>query len=126
MISSLFSVPALINQQSHVMTLMDDGCNTYSIIAEPAVRRIGLARFALPQPIAAASFSDQLAGQITQVAILDSLDIGGSSPKSGRVFAYVVPKIEGDYEMILGRPWRISEQAWVDPESDVLHIGRTG
>jgi hypothetical protein len=125
MTTSLFSVPAYLNQRAHVNTLMDDGCNTYAVISRRAVQRAGLTRFSLPRSIAAASFNEQLAGQITQVAVIDSLDIGGSSPKSGRVFAYIVPKIEG-YGMILGRPWRISERAWVDPKSDTLHIGRTG
>jgi RNase H-like domain found in reverse transcriptase/Reverse transcriptase (RNA-dependent DNA polymerase)/Integrase zinc binding domain len=126
MVTSLFYVPAFVNSRININTLMDDGCNTYAIISKQAAQRAGLTFFSLPHPIGAASFSDQLAGQITQVAVIDSLDIGGSSPKSSRVFAYVVPKIEGDYEMILGRPWRLSEIAWIDPKTDTLHIDRTG
>jgi len=126
MVTSLFSVPALVNSHTHIDTLMDDGCNTYAIISKRAAQRARLTRFSLSRPIGAASFSDQLAGQITQVAVIDSLDIGGSSPRSGRVFAYVVPRIEGNYGMILGRPWRNSESAWIDPKTDTLHIDRTG
>jgi hypothetical protein len=52
--------------------------------------------------------------------------VGGSKAKQGRVFAYIVPKIEGEHGIILGRPWRRSEDAIIDPETDTLHIRRTG
>jgi transposase InsO family protein len=103
---------------------MDDGCNTYAIIEEQAARKAGLLRFRLSRPVNAASYSDQLAGVIKEAALIKILDVGGG--KSRRVFAYIVPKIVGEHQLILGRPWRIAEDALVDSVKEELHIKKTG
>lgn len=126
MLSNLFIVPALINSLQHVSTLMDDGCNIYAMIEDQAARQLHLPRFQLTSPLQAASYNDQAAGMIREVAIIDSLDIGGSKAKQGRVFAYIAPRIEGEHSLILGRPWRESEDAYIDPATETLHIRRTG
>lgn len=126
----LFSVPAQINKHFSIETLMDDGCNSYALVDRRTVRKAGLPVITLGRTINASSFSEQAAGEITQVAILESLDIAGSvsagSRDTGRVFAYIVPKIVGRHGIILGKPWRLAEKAWIDPTTDTLHIGRTG
>jgi hypothetical protein len=124
MTGPLFTVSAFVNKQHNITTLMDDGCNTYAIIEQRAVQKAQLPRFQLPAPIGAASFSENLMGHITEFTRLEVLDIGGSIEK--KVFAYIVPRIAGKHSMILGRPWRAAERAWVEPDTEVLHIRRTG
>ena len=122
--SPLFTVPALLDKVVSVEALLDDGCNTYAVIEEKAARAAGLLRFRLNRPVNAASYSDQLAEVIQEAAMVETLDIGGG--KSRRVFAYIVPKIIGAHQLILGRPWRIAEDVVVDSNQDILHIRRTG
>jgi hypothetical protein len=71
-------------------------------------------------------YNKYAAGTIREAAVIDSLDVGGSKAKQGRVFAYVVPKIEGEHGIILGRPWRRSKDMVMDPKTEILHIQRTG
>jgi hypothetical protein len=122
--SPLFTVPAFLDQTTSVEALLDDGCNTYAVIEEQAAKAAGLLRFRLNRPVNAASYSDQLAGVIREAAMIKILDVGGG--KSRRVFAYIVPKIVGEHQLILGRPWRIAEDAIVDSSKETLHIRKTG
>ena len=72
-----------------------------------------------------ASAFDGKSGVIHEVARIDSLDIGGSKQKQRAVYAYIMPRLEGKEEMILGRPWFYYEDAVIDPAKDELHIRRT-
>src|SRR5689334_1577906 len=96
MSSSLFTTLAYLNRSCSTTALMDDGCNTYAIVSERLARRAQLERLQLGTPIVASSFCEQLAGTIREVAIIESLDIGGSEAKHGRVFAYIVKHMEGE------------------------------
>lgn len=126
----LFTIPALVNSVHSVMTLLDDGCQSYGMIEERVARKIGLPRLRLAQPIGVEGYDKKSAEPIREVAVLDSIDIGGSKTLQDRVFLYVVPKLAGKHSIILGKPWRQYEQAYVIPAtSDVpeeLVIGRTG
>lgn len=122
--STLFSIPAFVNRVHCMDTLLDDGCMSYGLITQKAVKRAGLPRVRLPKPVASSSF-EGCSGSITEAAVIDQLDVGGSLQKQAQVFLYVVPRIQ-DYDMILGRPWRQHELAYINPATDVLHIRRTG
>jgi transposase InsO family protein len=122
----LFTVPAFLNHSTLTKTLLDDGCSAYAMISRKAARKAGLSIFPLPRPIGVKAFSDSLKGHITEIAAIDQLDIGGSMARQGRVWAYVVPKLQDDFDLILGRPWRKHEDVWIDPRADTLHIRRTG
>lgn len=97
---------------------------SYGLISHAAVQQAHLPRIRLERPIASSSY-ESCTGTIREVAVLDQLDIGGSTQLQPQVFLYIVPEIQ-DYDMILGRPWRKYEQAHIDPSTDTLHIGRTG
>lgn len=125
MTGTLFSVPAFLNQAHCVNTLLDDGCDAYGLITEKAAAKAELPCLALNTPVQHGQVEGYCSRPITKVAIVNSLDIGGSFAKQERVFLYVVPKIEG-YDMILGSPWRKHEEAHIDYRTGSLHIGRTG
>jgi hypothetical protein len=76
--------------------------------------------------LVASSYNEYAAGTIREAAVINSLDVGGSKAKHGRVFAYVVPKIEGEHGIILGHPWKRSKDMVIDPKTETLHIQRTG
>ena len=121
MTGTLFTAPTHLNGIHSIPALMDDGCNTYALIEKKLVRRARLPCIQLPKPLVASSYNEPLAGMIEEVAVIESLDVGGSKAKQGRVFAYVVPKIEGEHGIILGRPWRHCEDAIIDPETCLLY-----
>jgi hypothetical protein len=83
-----------------------------------------LDRLTLPRPIHASTY-DGYARAIREVAVLNSLDIAGSR-STGRVFLYIVLRINRDHGIILGRPWRQQEDAYIDPKTDTLYIRRIG
>jgi hypothetical protein len=126
MTSTLFTAPALLNGIYSTAALMDDGCNTYALIEQKLVQQAQLPWIQLPKPSVASSYNKYTAGTIREAAVIDSLDVGVSKAKQGCIFAYVVPKIEGEHGKILGRPWRRSEDVVIDPQIETLHIQRTG
>ena len=125
----LFTIPALINSVHSEVTLLDDGCQSYGMIEEAAVRRMRLPRLRLTNPIGVEAFNEVAPESIREVAVCESIDIGGSRTLQDRVFLYIVPKVTGDHSIILGKPWRQYEQAYVIPgtegKTDELVIGRT-
>jgi hypothetical protein len=121
----LFVIPAFVNKIDSVRTLLDGGSSAYALISRKAASRCKLPRIQLPEPIGVAAFDKKNEGLITEVAVMDTLDIGGSCQKQKTAYAYIVPRIEGEHEMILGRPWFYYENAVIDPERDELHIQRT-
>jgi Reverse transcriptase (RNA-dependent DNA polymerase)/RNase H-like domain found in reverse transcriptase len=122
----LFTIPAQVNKHNTVNTLLDSGSQAYAVISRGAVERCKLPRISLPVPMGMASAFDGKSGQIREVARIDSLDIGGSKQKQEAAYAYIVPRLEGKEEMILGRPWFFYEDALIDPVKDELCIRRTG
>jgi len=74
----LFTVPAFLNHNKLVRTLLDDGYSVYAIITRKAARKAGLETFPLLHPIRIKSFSDSMDGLVTEIAAIDQLDISGS------------------------------------------------
>lgn len=122
---TLFSVPAFLNQTHGMDALLDDGCDAYGLITEKAATKANLPRLALSVPVQHGQVEGKCSKMISEVAIVQSLDIGGSLAKQKKVFLYIVPKIAG-YDMILGSPWRKHENAQIDYRTGSLHIKRTG
>jgi hypothetical protein len=55
---------------------------------------------------------------ITEVAYC-AIDVGGHQQR--RVYFYIVPRIH-EFDLILGRPWLHSQDAYIDPKEDTLII----
>ena len=120
-VSPLFKLPALINQFAHVETLLDDGCSAYGIISDRTARRLNLKRIPLPQPVRSFNFEAETA-PFQEVAILETLDVGGNVTRDAHVY---IAKRMGNVELILGKPWRAMEHAYVD-DTDTLHFRVSG
>ena len=126
----LFTVPALVNSVHSVMTLLDDGCQSYGMIEDRVARKMELPRLRLDRPIGVEGYDKVSAEPIREVAVVESIDVGGSKTLQERVFLYVVPRLAGEHSIILGKPWRQYEQAHIIPRTkdrpEELVIGRTG
>jgi hypothetical protein len=115
-----------VNKTHCLTTLIDSGNNTFGLIEEPAVRRAGIPRIRLEHPIRPAAWNAPTDVEIREVAILPSLDIGGHHTRLDRMFCYIVPKIYGEHNLILGRPFMKLEDAQIDDKKNTLSFRRTG
>jgi predicted aspartyl protease len=118
----LFTLPVFVNKTHCATTLFDDGCESYGMIDSSFAKKLNLPRIPIRKMMGLSTFEAPTDKAITEVAFA-SLDIGGHHQR--RVFLYVVPKLL-DYDMILGKPWRRSQDAYVDPERDTLIIRSSG
>jgi hypothetical protein len=110
-----------------VTTLIDSGCQSYGLIDRRTANSLHLDRLPLEQPIGVKGFNEERPTEfVKEVAVINDLDIGGSHTLQQRVFLYVVPRLDGVHSIILGRPWMKYERAHIDPDTDRLHIRRTG
>ena len=119
--STLFTVDAFLNRESNAKALIDSGCDAYGLIDANFASRLKLPRIPIP-PRGTIGFDSPTRAKITDVAWC-TLDIGGHRQR--RVYLYIVPRIY-EHDIILGRPWMKSQDAYIDPKEDKLIIRSSG
>jgi hypothetical protein len=77
----LFLVTAFVNLNYAIKTHLDGGCQPYGLIEDAAARRIQLERLKLDRPVSITGYEGASPSYITEVAIVDDIDIGGSYTK---------------------------------------------
>lgn len=99
-----FCVSTLLNRTSNVSAMIDSGCLTYGLVPEVVVSRLGLQRIPItPRPIEGWDGRDETSSEA--IAYL-TIDVGGQPHEA---YLFVVPELE--YDMILGRPWMMGQEA---------------
>ena len=77
--TKLFTVPVFVNNKRHVRTLIDDSCQSYSLISQSTVQDLNLPLLPLPRPIIISGYDNVPANAIIKnVAVISTLDIAGS------------------------------------------------
>ncbi len=114
-------VSALVNGVATSQALVDSGCLVYGIVSDYFVRRHQLSCVQI-EPRHLQSVEGVTEDAVSRVVSFD-LDIGGHRQR--KVYAYVVPKIEG-YEMILGKSWLRRERALLDAARGCLIFQDSG
>lgn len=114
--SSPFLVSTLVNKDCFAKTLLDSGCLSYGLVSFSFAIRNNLQRIPIP-PRGLSGFDAPSEDSVKEVAVV-SLDIDGHH--EARSFLYVVPRLES-YDMILGLPWIIKQDARLNgPASECL------
>jgi len=122
-----FSTTAFINKVHSVKTHIDAGCGPYGLIDQRVARRLQLDLLPLDRPMGIAAWDDNMPAVVaSEVAIIEDLDVAGSRPMQRRVFLYVVPRLDGHHEIMLGQPWMEYEDAVINQRTNTMTIRRTG
>ena len=116
-----FIVSTRVNRICFAKTLMDSGCLAYGTVSQRFARKWRLERIPItPRPLTELMSTTKDA--ITEVAYMD-IDLDGHQQR--RVFLYVIPN-QKEYDIILGLPWMISQDAVLVPSRAELKIGLSG
>jgi hypothetical protein len=122
-----FSTTAFVNKVHSVKVHIDGGCRPYGLIDQKTARRLQLDLLPLDRRMGIAAWDDDMPAIIvSEVAVIEDLDIAGSRPVQQRVFLYVVPRLDGDHGILLGQPWLEYEDAVIDQRANNMAIRRTG
>ena len=113
-----FIVSTRVNGVHFAKTLIDSGCLAYGTVSQRFARKWRLERIPItPRPLT--ELMSTTADAISEVAYMD-IDLDGHQQR--RVFLYVIPN-QKEYDIILGLPWMMSQDAVLAPSRAELKIG---
>lgn len=115
-----FVISALVNDTSFANALVDTGCLSYGLCDSRFAQKNNLKRIPI-KPREVTGFDGKVSSSVDEVAVI-TLDLEGY--RETRVFCYVLPI--GHYDMILGMPWIIAQDARINGPRSEMRIGVTG
>lgn len=115
-----FIVNTFINDIIFASTLIDTGCLSYGLCDSHFAQKNNLVRLKI-NPREVVGFDGKVASSVNEVAIVD-IDLDGH--RQSKVFLYIAPL--GQYDMILGMPWIISQDVRINGPRSEMEIRSTG
>jgi hypothetical protein len=115
-----FTVSALVNNTTFAKTLIDTGCLSYGLCDPKFASKNRLQRLKIA-PRSVTGVDGKLTAVTDEVVAIE-LDLDGHEEE--RVFLYVSPI--GHYDMILGMPWVVAQDARINGPRSEMKIMSTG
>jgi predicted aspartyl protease len=115
-----FTVAALVNNTAFAETLIDTGCLSYGLCDPKFASKNRLQRLKIA-PRSVTGVDGKLTAVTDEVVAIE-LDLDGHEEE--RVFLYVSPI--GHYDMILGMPWVVAQDARINGPRSEMKIMSTG
>ncbi|KAI0993514.1 hypothetical protein K3495_g14670, partial [Podosphaera aphanis] len=110
-----FVVSALINNTTFANAIIGTGCLSYGLCDSSFAQKNNLKRLKI-RPREVIGFDGKVASSVRDVAVVN-MDLDGH--RQSKIFLYAAPT--GYYDVILGMPWIISEDARINgPRSEML------